>query len=216
MKLVDDDALRFEQGLAPLRACFGQERAGAELLVETQADGRLTRCESRNAPDAASRCACEAFLAHASAGGKSRGMRVHVGVSFLPADRISAGNAVITGSSTARYESYVNAMGDKRYRAMVSDPSISDWSPPEGDAFEPCFLEEEEPGEHHAWATITFDAAGRPSDAVLQLKKGVSWKPERLACVREAFLKAKTPCPASGGVTAKAHMKVRLEAITAE
>lgn len=210
-KLVGEDAIRFANGHGALRACFGDTQKGTELLLAIAPDGAIGPCESSGLADETSACACAAFQLHASGEGRSRGERALIGIHFSPADLLSAGNAVITASVGPVFEVYTDEDGEKRYRAKVSDPSVSDWRAPSGDRVEACFRDETESGEQKAWAHLTFDAVGRPSEVRMQLPEGVEWPAARLACVRQAFLEdSRSPCPARAGLVAQAYITVLL------
>ncbi len=130
------DVLVFEDGVAPLRACFDQSAGHFELLTAFDGEGNAVRCESREADDPVSRCACAAIRARATARGVARGTRAFVTVSFRPADTVSAGNAVVTASTRTFLDRYRAQDGGERWRALVSDRAIEDWEPPADDDIE--------------------------------------------------------------------------------
>ena len=68
-RLFDGD-MTFPSGTAPLRACFDSAGGSVELLAAVDAQGRITRCESREGDDAVSLCVCAA-----TCGEDARGQR---------------------------------------------------------------------------------------------------------------------------------------------
>jgi hypothetical protein len=207
-----DGALQLPDGLAPLRACFGQERGSAELLIEVDGSGRVARCEAREIDDALATCACRA-MGQAVARPSLRGKRAFVSVSFQPADTVSAGLEVVEVYSTTYLQSYRASNGETLWRPDVSDPSISAWRPPGDHALATCFAAETAPGHFTAGVTVTFDAQGRASEARVAASKGAAWSQERLACVWRAFLTAGAPCPAAPGARAAARVEISLKRI---
>lgn len=210
-----EGALTFRKGTSPLRACFEQDRGGAELLIDVDSKGRVARCSSREADDDLSQCACAAFSKHASAQAPLRGKRAYVGVSFEPADVVTATNAVARASVRTYLEQYKKD-GNVRWRPSVSHRSIEEWRAPPDTAFARCFADATEHAPRHALVTVRFDERGGVSSVELDEQEGKRFTHEQAACVQRAFATAQAPCPAVAATSARAELHVSFRVIGEE
>lgn len=208
------DGLSLAKGRRPLRACFQQDGANPDLLVEVDARGKVARCESRETDDAVSRCACAAFTAHARAKPALRGRRAFVHLSFSPADAVTPWRGVVTASTNTHLDSYRDREGRRLYRPRVSDRSIEGWRPPSDHAVARCFLDVREPGTRDARVTVHFDAQGTARAVeVASTNKGAPLTDAQTACVQRAFATATAPCPAAPSTSAHAMLRVTVRRI---
>ncbi len=199
----------FAKGTGPLRECVpGLE--GLELLVDVDARGVVSRCEAREADDAAARCACDAFKEHALASDAARGKRLYVGVDHQPAEVATPTNAVVRASVRTHIESYTNLQGQTVWRPLVSDRAIADWKPPTVDRISACFATSPARGdkELHLLVRVTFDGAGHAVAADLARAGDALVTEEAVACVKNAFLRSVAPCPRATGATATAELSL--------
>lgn len=212
-----EGALTFRKGTSPLRACFEQDRGGAELLLDVNTKGKVTRCRSREADDDLSQCACAAFSKHASAKAPLRGKRAYVGVSFEPADVVTSTNALVRASLRTYLEPYKRD-GNTRWRPSVSHRSIEEWRAPAETAFARCFADVTEHAPLHALVTVRFDERGDVSSVELdeQKEKEKRFTHEQAACVQRAFATAQAPCPAVAATSARAELYVSFRVIGEE
>ncbi len=206
------NALSFSSN-APLRACF-DGGGNAELTIEVNGDGTIVRCESRDAGDAVTTCACAAFTQHASAATPARGKRVHVGVHFAPADVVTPWGGVVTASTRTYLETYKGRNGDDLWRPDVTDRSIADWKPPSDDRVARCFADVSKPAAARFRARVKLDAVGRATAADLYDPKGFALSDAQRACTIEALLTSRAPCPASATTSALVEVSFSARALT--
>lgn len=200
-------------GAAPLRACFSHA-GGAELLVEVDDRGKVARCESRNADDAVTTCACAAFSGHAAGAPPVRGKRVYVGVHFRPADVVASWGALVTANVRTYVESYKDRRGETLWRPSVSARAIADWEPPGDDVIAKCFADAPSPGSLRARVRVTFDALGRATAVDARALGAASISDAQSACVKDAFLRSRAPCPGEPSSSAVAEIAVAVRALT--
>ncbi len=217
----DDAAFRrglsFPKGDAPLRACFAQDRAGAELLVHVDKSGRVARCASREADDEVSLCACEAFARHARGAPVMRSRRAYVGLHFDPADVVTPANLLVTTSLYTYLDHYRDRRGRMMSRPSVSDRSIEDWRPPADSAVARCFADGAEPGSRKARVIVRFDEQGEVSAVEVNDKNAgdpsAALSHEQVSCVQRAFSTSRAPCPAVSTSSAQADVTVLLRRV---
>lgn len=203
---ADAVELPASSGLSALRACMVASD-GTELMVSSDADGRVTRCVGRGGSDAAALCACALFTSQGTVKAAARAARFYVRVGYRPADVVAQGKAVVSAHVRTHLVKYPIANGQVRWRPSVSDPSIEDWAPPPDWALTACFADLAS-GAFHFRVRTHFDAGGHPTNAVAEHTAGESPTPAQVACLEHAFLASSAPCPAAASTHADVEVTV--------
>jgi hypothetical protein len=184
------------------------------MLVEIDARGKVTRCESRDAADAVSSCTCDAFTRHAVGAPAIRSNRAFVVVHFSPPSVVTSWGAVVEAHVDMHLEKYRGRRGEDRWRTVVSDRSIADWEPPRDDRVESCFSDATQRGRVEVGVRVTFDATGHATAVDAQGRKPATLSSTRRACLENAFRNSRAPCPATPISTADASVVATIRPIT--
>ncbi len=190
--------------LSPLAywLCADHNASGAELLVQVDDTGAITRCETRNANDPVVGCACDAVQATGRGVEAFHGTRAFVGISFRPADRVSPARAVISPSVRAVMEPYEIDTGGQRWRQVVSDASIDGWDAPPPVELADCFVQHQGLDTLELAGRVHFGPTGETTEVrVVSGAEGLTGA--ELGCVVEVMSGSQAPCPAQEATVAE-------------
>ena len=189
-----------------LKACLNPAGGNLDLLAAVDARGHVTRCEPRGGDEPGSLCACEVALKSARA--TARETRAYLNIRWAPADLVTPWNAVVSASTRTYLDEYRTGKGESRWRPSVSDPSISDWEPPPDAALARCFVDVATRQTTGAAVTVHFDGRGVATSVDVLPSKKRPISETQVACVQQAYLASRAPCPDLPSSRARAHLEV--------